>query len=142
LDYDRPKVKAVVDTNVIAYYVLGTPEFDEEARAFWRKVDDTMAPALWEAELANVIWMSVRGSVLSKEDAPAKLRLAGRLGIHSFSVRKLWQGALQRALESGVAAYDTVFVELAHREQLSLATFDNKLLKTYPDIAKRPKDLM
>ena len=28
-------------------------------------------------------------SVLSREDAPAKLRLAGRLGIHSVSVRKL-----------------------------------------------------
>ena len=70
MDYDRPKVKAVVDTNVIAYYVLGTPEFDGEVRAFWHRVDDAMAPALWEAELANVIWMSVRGSVLSKEDAP------------------------------------------------------------------------
>jgi predicted nucleic acid-binding protein len=58
------------------------------------------------------------------------------------SVRKLWQGALLRALESGVAAYDAVFIELAHREQLSLATFDNKLLKTYPDIAKRPMDLV
>lgn len=141
MDYDRPKVRAVVDTNVVAYYVLGTPEFNDEVKAFWHRIDDAMAPALWEAELANVIWMSVRGSVLSKEDAPSKLRLAGRLGIHSVSVRKLWQRGLQRALESGVAAYDAVFVELAHREQLSLATFDNKLLKTYPDIAKRPKDL-
>jgi predicted nucleic acid-binding protein len=101
-----------------------------------------MAPALWEAELANVIWMSVRGDVLTKEDAPAKLRLAARLGIHSVSARKLWQGALQRALESGVAVYDTLFVELADREQLPLATFDKKVLTTYPDIAKRPKDLM
>jgi predicted nucleic acid-binding protein len=142
VDYDRPKVRAVVDINVVAYYVLGTREFDEEVRAFWHGVEDTMAPALWEAELANVIWMSVRGSVLRKEDAPSKLRLAGRLGVHSVSVRRLWQGALQRALQSGVAAYDTIFVELAHREQLSLATFDNKLLKTYPGIAKRPKDLI
>lgn len=141
MDYDRPKVVAVVDTNVIAYYVLGTPEFDEEVKAFWRRVDDTIAPALWEAELTKIIWMSVRGGVLSKKDAPAKLRLAGRLGIHSVSVRKLWQGALQRALESGAAAYDTVCIELAHREQLSLATFDNKPLKTYPDIGRRPKDL-
>ena len=85
--------------------------------------------------------MSVRGGVLSKEDAPTKLRLAARLGIHSVSVRKLWQGALQRALESGVAVYDTLFVELADRKQLPLATFDNKVLTTYPDIAKRPKDL-
>ena len=135
-------MRAVVDTNIIAYYVLGTPEFDAEAREFWRRVEDPIAPALWEAELANVIWMSVRGDVLTKEDAPAKLRLAARLGIHSVSVRKLWQGALQRALESGVAVYDTLFVELADREQLPLATFDKKVLTTYPDIAKRPKDLM
>jgi predicted nucleic acid-binding protein len=86
--------------------------------------------------------MSVRGDVLTKEDAPAKLRLAAQLGIHSVSVRKLWQGALQRALESGVAVYDTLFIELADREQLPLATFDKKVLTTYPDIAKRPKDLM
>ena len=134
-------MRAVVDTNIIAYYVLGTPEFDSEVRAFWHRVDDTMAPALWEAELANVLWMSVRGGVLSKEEAPAKLRLGGQLGIHSVAVRKLWQGALQRALESGVTVYDTLFVELADREELALATFDKKLLTTYPSIAKRPKDL-
>lgn len=141
MDHDRTKVRVVVDTNVVASYVLGTPEFEEEVRAFWHRLDEAMAPALWEAELANVIWMSVRGNVLGKEDALAKLRLAGRLGIHSVSVRRLWQGGLQRALDSGVAAYDTVFVELAHREQLPLATFDGKLLKTYPDIARRPRDL-
>lgn len=135
-------MKAVVDTNVVAYYVLGTPEFDAEVREFWRRVEDPIAPALWEAELANVIWMSVRGDVLTKEEAPTKLRLAAQLGIHSVSVRKLWQGALQRGLESGVAVYDTLFVELADREQLPLATFDKKVLTTYPDIAKRPKDLM
>ena len=134
-------MRAVVDTNVTAYYVLGTPEFDAEVQEFWRRVEDPIAPALWEAELANVLWMSVRGGVLSKEDAPTKLRLAARLGIHSVSVRKLWQGALQRALESGVAVYDTLFVELADREQRPLATFDNKVLATYPEIAKRPKDL-
>ena len=134
-------MRAVVDTNVTAYYVLGTPEFDAEVREFWRRIEDPIAPALWEAELANVLWMSVRGGVLSKEDAPTKLRLAARLGIHSVSVRKLWQGALQRALESGVAVYDTLFVELADREQRPLATFDNKVLATYPEIAKRPKDL-
>ncbi len=141
MDYDRPNVRAVVDTNVIAYYVLGTPEFAEEVRTFWHRIEDPLAPALWEAELANVIWMSVRGDVLSKEDAPSKLRLAGQLGVHAVSVRKLWQGALQRALGSGGAVYDSLFVELAHRERLSLATFDNKVLNTYPDIAKRPKDL-
>jgi predicted nucleic acid-binding protein len=50
-------VKAVVDTNVTAYYVLGTPEFDAEVGEFWRRAEDPIAPTLWEAELANVIWM-------------------------------------------------------------------------------------
>lgn len=65
----------------------------------------------------------------------------GRLGIHSVFVRKLSEDAMRRALESGETAYDTVSVELAHRERLSLVTFDNRPLKTYPDIAKRPRDL-
>jgi hypothetical protein len=38
-----------------------------------------------------------------EQDASTKLHLAARLGIHSVSVRKLWQGALQRAPQSGVA---------------------------------------
>ncbi len=135
-------MKAVVDTNVVAYYVLGTPEFDAEVREFWRRVEDPIAPALWEAELANVIWMSVRGDVLTKEERLRSCVWQRSSEFTPFSVRKLWQGALQRGLESGVAVYDTLFVELADREQLPLATFDKKVLTTYPDIAKRPKDLM
>jgi predicted nucleic acid-binding protein len=37
-----------------------------------------------------------------------------------------------------VAVYDTLFVELAARERLPLATFDAALLKAFPDIAVRP----
>ena len=43
-------MRAVVDTNVIAYYVLGTSEVDAEVREFWRRVEDPMSPALWEAD--------------------------------------------------------------------------------------------
>jgi predicted nucleic acid-binding protein len=44
-------------------------------------------------------------------------------------------------MSSGVAVYDTLFVELAEREGVALATFDNKVSKAYPEIAKRPRDL-
>lgn len=76
----------MVDTSVIACYVLGTPDFLREVQQFWEHGEDTQAPGLWEAELANVLWMAVRGGVLTKEEAPAKLRL----GAHSVSNRKLW----------------------------------------------------
>ena len=54
----------------------------------------------------------------------------------------LWQGALVRAHQSGVAVYDTLFIELAARERLRLATFDAALLKAFPNIAARPATLM
>ena len=47
-------MKAVVDTNVVAYFVLGTDHFVAEARGFMAALDEAWAPALWEAELANV----------------------------------------------------------------------------------------
>jgi predicted nucleic acid-binding protein len=40
-----------------------------------------------------------------------------------------------------VAVYDTLFVELARRENLPLATFDAKVIAAFPDVAVRPKVL-
>ena len=42
----------VVDTNVVAYYLLGTEPFVDEVRQFWRAAEETWAPVHWEAELA------------------------------------------------------------------------------------------
>jgi predicted nucleic acid-binding protein len=101
-----------------------------------------LAPALWEAELTNVLWMATRHKILTIEDAISRLTLAGSLGIYTVPNRMLWQGALMRAHQSGVAAYDTLFVELAARERVHLATFDAALLKAFPTIAVRPATLI
>jgi predicted nucleic acid-binding protein len=133
-------MRAVVDTNVVAYYVLGNPLFEEEAQAFWADLREPLAPALWEAEFANVVWMSVRKGVLSPTEGPLKLRLARRLGIETVATRALWNGALLRSLQSGIAVYDTLFVELAEREDAPLVTFDRQILKAWPKIARRPAE--
>jgi predicted nucleic acid-binding protein len=86
--------------------------------------------------------MAARHAVLTIEEATRRLSLADALGIHSVSNRTLWRGALVRAHQSGVAVYDTLFVELAARERLPLATFDKGLLKAFPDIAARPAALL
>jgi predicted nucleic acid-binding protein len=135
-------VKAVVDTNVVAYLMLGTDQFVDEARGFMAALDDAWAPALWEAELANTIWMAVRHKVLPLDEAASRLKLAGGLGIHTVPSRTLWQAALVRAHDANVAVYDTLFVELAVRERVPLATFDGGLLKAFPTIAVRPASLM
>jgi predicted nucleic acid-binding protein len=134
---DRP-LKAVVDTNVVAYYLLGTESFVEEVRAFWHLPLDLTAPTLWEAEISNVLWMAARAGVIDKASALRRLSLASRLGIRSVPIRRLWRGALARALNANVAAYDALFVELAVRERQSLVTFDARLLAAFPTVAVRP----
>jgi predicted nucleic acid-binding protein len=134
-------VKAVVDTNVVAYYLLGTEPFVEEVRQFWRTVAEPCAPTHWEAELANAVWMAVRMGVLPTDEGHYKLDLAARLGIESVANRSLWQPALRRALTSGAAVSDTLFIELAAQRSLPLATFDRNVLKTFPKIAHRPGSL-
>src|SRR5450432_2444577 len=79
MDLGGQAVKAVVDTNVVAYFLLGTPKFVNEAREFWNQADELLAPAVWEAEIANVIWMATRAKVITAQDATAKLALAGGL---------------------------------------------------------------
>ena len=138
VDRSWTQVKAIVDTNVVAYYLLGTEPFLEEARHFWRTVEEVSAPSHWEAELANAVWMAVRMGVLPPEEGHQKLDLAGRLGIQSVPNQPLWQPALTRSLDSGVAVYDTLFVELARHRSLPLATFDRNVLKKFPEVAHRP----
>jgi predicted nucleic acid-binding protein len=135
-------MRAVVDTNVLAYFLLGTRPFVDEASRFWHAVDGAIAPAVWEAELANVVWMAIRAEVIPPEEGRKRLSLATKLGIESVPSKTLWHGALERSVHSGVAVYDTLFVELAVREKLPLVTFDAKVLATFQDVAVRPRVLV
>ena len=134
-------MKAVVDTNVVAYLLLGTEAFIEEAKTCFRTVANPLAPAHWEAELTNVVWMAVRTGILSPGEGPVRLSLARRLGVESVTTATLCQGALLRSIASGVPVYDTLFVELAARTGYPLITFDKAVLKAFPNIAIRPRQL-
>ncbi len=132
-------MKAVVDTNVIAYFLLGTANFRDECERFWRDVEAPVAPASWEAELVNVLWMATRKHIVDLPEALHRLELAKGLGIRSVAVSSLWAGALARAHASGIAAYDALFVELAERESVPLATFDELVIRAFPRLAMRPR---
>jgi predicted nucleic acid-binding protein len=135
-------LNAVIDTNVTAYYLLGTEPQLEACRRVFQRVHRAQAPSIWEAELANVLWMAVRRGVLESTAALQRLRLARRLGIESVPVGDLCQGALVRSLESGVAVYDSLFAELAVRARVPLLTFDRVLLRAFPEVARHPEQLV
>lgn len=100
-------------------------------------VVEAQAPALWEAERANVLRMATRHKILTIEEATNRLAPAESLGVHSVPNRTFRQGALVRACQSGVAVYDALFVELAARQKLPLATFDVAVPKAFPKVAAR-----
>lgn len=131
-------MNAVVDTGVVACYLLGSEPYVDDLRRFWREVRKPLAPAVWEAELGNVLVRAAGAGVLSADAAAGRLALARRLGIQSVPDRALWRGALVRAVKSGFALYDMLFVELALRERLPLITYDARLLAAFPDVARVP----
>ena len=135
-------MNAVVDTNVVAYYLLNTEPHAEECRQFWRRIAGVTAPASWQAEILNVLWMAVRTKVITSDESVRKLRSAAGLGIHAVPVRQLWRGSLIRAIQSGLSPYDILFVELAVRRRRKLATFDSQLLRAFPDVAMRPSAIV
>ncbi|TAN21313.1 MAG: PIN domain-containing protein [Acidobacteria bacterium] len=134
--------QVVADTNVIAYLLLGTEPFLYEVEPMWRSVKRVLAPAHWQAELANVFWTNLRAGLISFERAQERLTLAKALPITTTVISSLWIRALARAADSGVAVYDTLFVELAERRGCPLVTFDQAILRAFPDIAARPRDLL
>ena len=131
-------MNAVVDTNVVAYYLLNTEPYSGECSEFWKRIVAVSAPASWQTEILSVVWMAVRKRVITADESGFRLQAAAKLGIQSVPVRQLWRGALRRSIQSDISPYDVLFVELAVRKGMKLATFDAQLLRTFPNVAKRP----
>ena len=79
----------VVDTNIVAYYLLRTEPFVDEVRRLWRAVTDPLAPSSWQAELTNVLWLAIRAGVIDVQQGVERLRMAKALGIKSVPIDAL-----------------------------------------------------
>ena len=138
----QPTLSAVVDTNVAAYFLLGTEPYAAPCERFFASLRNGIAPATWEVELANVIWLAVRSGVLKDSEGLARFRLARLRALSRCPQVICARRALLRSSQTGVAVYDSLFVELAIRTGRRLATYDRALLRTFPDVAARPEALV
>ncbi len=112
-----------------------------EAHAFRAGSPVAFAPASWEAELVHVVWRALRAGVVDREAAVEKLRVAAALDLRSQPVAQLWEGALGLSMVADHPPYNMVFVKLAERMGIPLVTFDEGLLRRFPEIARRPRDI-
>ena len=130
----------IIDTMVMAYAMLGVPEFGEESLGALQAVDEIVAPASVEAELLNVVWQwGVRGN--QPQVAGAAYSNASRLWTELVPVETLWPLALNLALANKHSPYDTLFVAAARLRRTRVVTYDKKLLRLFPDDTARVREI-
>ena len=97
-----------------------------EGRAF--------VPSLWPVELANVLLVATRRGRIRVDEWPeirASLE-ALPIEIEPVSTSRVWGESLELAKTHHISVYDAMYLELAVRLQLPLATLDRALLAAAP----------
>ncbi len=86
-------------------------------------------PALWPVETANALLVATRrGRILQNEWSEIRAYLdALPIDVDPISAARTWGAALDMASAHGISAYDAMYLELAVRMRLPLATLDQRL---------------
>lgn len=126
----------VVDTNLIAYLLLGGTG-TTTARAVFKHDPEWASPILWRSEFRSILAGYIRRGDLQVGDAVTVLRkaeelLAGR----EHLVRS--ERVLRLIGSSGCSAYDCEFVVLAEQLRVPLVTSDRRILRDFPSVAVSP----
>ena len=119
----------VVDTNVVAYLLLGGDK-TPQARNVYRRDPEWIAPILWRSEFRSVLARYLRRGLMTLPDAlqfmrAAELLFQGR-EYHVESTQVLSLTAASRC-----SAYDCEFVALARELGVQLVTSDGGLLAEF-----------
>lgn len=91
--------------------------------------DSAFVPALWPIETANVLLMATRRGRITKSDWQ-RIRedlQALPVNIDDVATDRVWGAALDVADAYRISAYDAMYLELALRLRLPLATLDRAL---------------
>lgn len=127
----------VVDTNQIAYLLIGGDLTDAVRRVFV-KDPAWAAPLLWRSEFRSILAQYIRRQELSLSRARRMQQMAEEL----LAGREHLIGSdriLRLVEQSGCSAYDCEFVALAKELHLPLITSDRQILGEFPKVAVSPE---
>lgn len=123
----------VVDTNVIAYLLLGG-EKTPQARAVFQKDSSWVAPILWRSEFRNILAYYLRQGKLVLADA-LQLMIEAELLFQGEEYQVESGEVLSLVSSSRCSAYDCEFVALARHLNIPLVTSDGQMLAEFPETA-------
>ena len=109
--------------------------FPDEATAATDRLRDALletrafVPALWPIETANVLLVATRRGRIAQDEWPGILAHLDALpiDIDPPSTSRTWGRTLDLARAHGISAYDAMYLELAMRMRMPLATLDRAL---------------
>ena len=124
----------VVDTNILAYLYLDTPQ-SQQAEQLYAIDTCWCAPILWRSEFRSVLSLYLRKTLLSREDCLLIFQQAEAvIGANEYNVAT--SVVLNLLQTSDCSAYDCEFVVLAQELDTRLITSDKQILRAYPQRAQ------
>jgi len=122
----------VLDASVALRWFLDhpVPAYANRVKQFFLKGARAVVPALWHLEMSNGLVVAERRSILTPADVDQAVidieqLVAQAVDIDSDVVPP--RQALTTARTFQLSAYDAVYLDLARRKRLPLATLDDKL---------------
>jgi predicted nucleic acid-binding protein len=120
-------MRLVLDASAACELVLLRPQ-SERLDALVRAADEVVAPELYVAETANVLWKYVKAKELDLESGHKCLEAALNLCDRIVPMPSLIHEALVTSCVTKHPVYDAVSLILARRNGARLLTLDRKLL--------------
>jgi predicted nucleic acid-binding protein len=117
-------VTIVIDASVAVKWVLS--ETGSDAADALLDDQDLMAPVLWLAEAANVLWRRARTGDITAQQANARLAELRKAPVASLPIEPHLEQALALAVEIGRPIYDCVYLALALHHETHVVTADRR----------------
>ena len=120
----------VLDCSVTMAWVFSDEASDETDRLRESLIaDSAFVPALWPIETGNVLLMATRRGRINRNDR-RRIRVALQalpINIDPVTTDRVWTAVIELAEGTGISVYDAMYLELALRLRLPLATLDRAL---------------
>lgn len=117
----------VVDASILGALVFGEPRAEEARRSL--QPGPLFAPTLLSYELVSI---ARKKTMQQPEDAETIARaLHLGLALDVTLIDPDHASVLQRALTTGLSTHDASYLELAHRLNIPLVTFDDRLAAAF-----------
>lgn len=119
----------VLDASITLAWAFDDEDYPDAVLALERiRKDQGRVPSLWWYEVRNALIINERRRRLTELDTALFLRALSRLDI-AVDPLPDEQRVLSIARRHGLTVYDAVYLELAQREEIPLATLDAKLVR-------------